>query len=216
MDEITVFFILFFLYSPQKKLFLFQWLCFIIDCFCFFSGVSWVFYTNNKKNNNIIKIINIFGWIWIYRILFTSLPAALYLNIQFWYLNGFQYSYYWIGDIIHYITCDNIYVFIFCWCTLGCFLILFYTSLFICLFLFITTILTMLFEIMKWSFITWIFHPINGKLRKKYNLVDKLYDLLILSNKINNKLIKKKMIILLRNQLFKHTNPLLIEKKTLI
>ena len=77
---------IFFSYSMNNYVFTFHWICAFVDCFGIFTSIAWSFYFTDYYSNvsvtnmtNIDLILYLSSIIYIYKVLFVTLPFA------FWY-----------------------------------------------------------------------------------------------------------------------------------
>eukprot|EP01083_Nonionella_stella_P156659 507573_1 len=83
----------------EKYTFIWTWLCVVTDFFGIFFTLTWVFYSHDSIHGEFLGYFNIFGQIWIYKFLIsTLLPVAFGLIVFF----GFAYWFLYCG-----LLCDS-------------------------------------------------------------------------------------------------------------
>eukprot|EP01083_Nonionella_stella_P233726 823201_1 len=78
----------------EKYTFIWTWLCVVTDFFGIFFTLTWVFYSHDSIHGDFMGYFNIFGQIWIYKFVISSLfPVAIGLFVFF----GFVYLFVYCG-----------------------------------------------------------------------------------------------------------------------
>eukprot|EP01083_Nonionella_stella_P069108 184067_1 len=76
----------------EKLTFIWTWLCVVTDFFGIFFTLTWVFYSHDSIHGEFLGYFNIFGQIWMYKLMIsTLLPVGLALCMFFGFAYWFMY-----------------------------------------------------------------------------------------------------------------------------